>query len=393
MHVSHLPARARFLLADIDVATARGFEIGALTSPLLPRDCATLIHVDHLPTEKLREKYAPDPNVDIDRIVPVDAVWGEQRLAECLAGYPPFDYGVASHVIEHVPDLIGWLHEVAEVLRPGGRLLLVVPDKRYTFDVLRQTSCLADAVNAYLQGFRRPMPAQVFDHVANLVEVDLQAAWAGTLVPDRLRHYATPSLALEVSRSALTGDYHDTHCWVFTAATFLGLFEAIAGLDLMPFGLVRFEPPSPGTLEMLVVLERLADADRREAGAGYRDVLDRLEPAQFGTSDGGGVLWDVVVARLSGFTAHQRQLEDTLHRQTAEAEAAQADFRRREAALREELDRRRMQAEALAAEIARLKSSRSWRWTRFMRAARGGWGQRRGDGDVPPSQLSSSLSQ
>ena len=31
-------------------------------------------------------------------------------------------------MIEHVPDLIGWLLEVAELLRPGGVLDLFVPD-------------------------------------------------------------------------------------------------------------------------------------------------------------------------------------------------------------------------------------------------------------------------
>ncbi|GAN77238.1 methyltransferase domain-containing protein [Acidisphaera rubrifaciens] len=386
-HPPELSARARFLLGDIDLAAARGLEIGALNRPVIPPSLAAVTYVDHAPTEALREKYRGDPNVDIDRIVSVDAVWGEQSLAECLAGRAPFNYAIAAHVIEHVPDLVGWLHEVAEVLRPGGELMLVVPDKRYTFDLLRQTSRLADVIESYVRGVRRPTPGQVFDHFANLVEVDVAAAWAGTLEPARLRRRNGPHGVLALCRTALDGAYHDSHCWVFTVATFPGLCAALADLDLMPFELVRFQPTPVNDLEMLAVLRRPPEGTPGGLGGSFRAVLDRLEARQLvtrgdGAGPDGATLWDTLVARLDAAAAA-----------TAQAEAERDNLASREAALRAELDRQSQQIKALAEELARLKSSRSWRWTRFMRAARGGWGRRRGDGDAPPSQLSSSLSQ
>ena len=55
-----------------------------------------------MPTEEL-EKYADDPSVDVERIVPVDFVCRDGNIVEATLGNT-FDYVVASHVIEHTPN-------------------------------------------------------------------------------------------------------------------------------------------------------------------------------------------------------------------------------------------------------------------------------------------------
>ncbi|MBI4858866.1 MAG: glycosyltransferase, partial [Candidatus Riflebacteria bacterium] len=45
-----------------------------------------------------------------------------------------FDFLIASHVLEHLADPLTALVEWHRVVRPGGKLLLAVPDKRFTFD-------------------------------------------------------------------------------------------------------------------------------------------------------------------------------------------------------------------------------------------------------------------
>lgn len=47
------------------------------------------------------------------------------------------DYLCSSHVLEHLPNPLAALIEWHRVLRPGGLLYLVVPDKRFTFDAPR----------------------------------------------------------------------------------------------------------------------------------------------------------------------------------------------------------------------------------------------------------------
>ena len=143
--------RAR-LLERIDVDNQRGLELGPLHNPLIERDGTQVLYVDHADTATLRRKYEGH---DVGEIVDVDVVW-DRRLASALGDRAPVGYVVASHVIEHVPDLVGWLGELAEVLATGGALSLAIPDKRFCFDRRRAESRLGEVIEAHLQARLRP---------------------------------------------------------------------------------------------------------------------------------------------------------------------------------------------------------------------------------------------
>lgn len=64
---------------------------------------------------------------------------GDERVIEgdiAAMPYPAgsFDLVIMNEVIEHVPDEQRALAEVARVLRPGGRLLIMAPNRRYPFE-------------------------------------------------------------------------------------------------------------------------------------------------------------------------------------------------------------------------------------------------------------------
>src|ERR1700722_3107279 len=141
----------RHELACIDVTAMRGLEIGPLTAPRVRKSEGDVLYVDHMDAEGLRRKYADDPVLQgtLDHIVEIDYVMGDGRgIPEVVGDHAPFDYVVAAHLIEHIPDPITWLMDIAAVLRPGGILSLVVPDKRFTFDINRQTTEIGDLVDA-----------------------------------------------------------------------------------------------------------------------------------------------------------------------------------------------------------------------------------------------------
>jgi SAM-dependent methyltransferase len=280
------------LLDGIELDGRTGLEIGALHHPLVVDLGAKVLYVDHAPTGDLQAKYADDP--DVGDMVDVDIVWGDQPLRPALdrtLGQGELvDFVVASHVIEHVPDLVSWLTEIADVLRPGGVLALAVPDKRFCFDARRRTSDVADIIEAHFTGRTRPSLAATFDFWTRYDSVDTAALWGGAAPPPPapLRDRE----ALERTREAMSGpEYRDVHCWVFTPASFLEALRRLTDLALFPDLVLRsFRPTAPGHLEFFAVFERPATeadgSDRRAAqlaaiDAAIDDMVAAPGPAEY----------------------------------------------------------------------------------------------------------------
>lgn len=133
-----------YLTHGLDLASLTGIEIGPLVNPVVTRDQSDVHYVDRASTKELQEWYSRDEKINVDEIMQIDFIWGEQSLAQVTGGTNQFDYCVASHVIEHIPDLITWLNEISSVLKVGGVACFAVPDKRYTFDYLRPLTTTAE---------------------------------------------------------------------------------------------------------------------------------------------------------------------------------------------------------------------------------------------------------
>ncbi len=97
-----------------------------------------MTYVDRLDNEGLKHHY---PEISSDGLVQVEIV----SDAETLQGVPDDsqDFVIASHLIEHCEDPISALRAWARVLRPGGRVLVVVPNKTLSFDRRRPVTSWA----------------------------------------------------------------------------------------------------------------------------------------------------------------------------------------------------------------------------------------------------------
>lgn len=255
-------------LERIDLDTMRGLEIGALHAPRLDKATAEVRYVDHATTEELRAKYATDAGMagHLDELVDVDVVWDPAgSLSEAVGDDGAYDYVLASHVIEHVPDPVGWLAQLADVLRPGGAVSLIVPDGRYCFDVHRDLTEVSDLIEAHFRCLTAPTYRQIFDFFTKIVSVDEQAIWRGEPppgVPLGEEGIEREQLAIQRCREQRRpGAYVDVHCHVFTPTSFLEILRSLSRLDLVDYRLAWFAPTAPGTIEFYVTLERLGPSD------------------------------------------------------------------------------------------------------------------------------------
>jgi hypothetical protein len=259
--------RRRRILSLVDPARETGIEIGPLARPIVDKAMGAVLYTDHLSTEDLREHYRADAEqgrIDLSGLVDVDLVvpTGE-RLSDRLGPSGPVDYVVASHVIEHIPDPVGWLGDIAACLRDGGHLCLAVPDKRFIFDHLREPTQVRELVEWSQTRPARPTPGQVYDHVQNLAEVDGWAVWQGNA---EVRRHRDPGsgLALGMAREAATGRFHDVHCTVFTPWSFALVWTEIMAQGLLPFEFASLDPTRFGDVEFFATFRKHADGSAAE---------------------------------------------------------------------------------------------------------------------------------
>ena len=271
---------------------ARIVEIGPSYGPVAPKAGGWLTTVvDHASRESLAAKYAHDPSVDTSRIEEVDLIWTGGPLHEVFA---PASHGcysalIASHVLEHIPDPIGFFRSAEVLLRGhGGTLRLALPDRRLCFDVFRPTTTTGRVLAAHRQPTGRHGYADLFDHVAYLARLDGRAAWTSEpLAGLALDHTLEQAYRHAEQGSAPGGPYVDCHAWQVTPASFELLVLELSALGVIDWRIDWIEP-QPYT-EFLVSMSRPGlgvespdELQRRRCGLlertiiEMRDVADRL---------------------------------------------------------------------------------------------------------------------
>jgi SAM-dependent methyltransferase len=328
-----------------DFSVGHGLELGPLNRPMVDRDQGDVSYLDVLDRDGIIEQYRDDPLVVSETIPEIHYVLtgpdGQTRsLVEAVKPGAPFDWVVASHVIEHVPDVIGWLKELAEVVVDDGALVLAVPDRRYCFDVHRPPTTVGQMLGAHAVRDVRPAPSAVYDFFAGSVGYDLAALWRGELPTYSQRIHSLDQASAHFDR-ALAGEYIDCHVWLFSPDSFLQQMNELRRTGQSEWVVTRMDPTRHNDLEFHAVLRRIPRTQDSTA-----EMADEV------TSD------VVVPDWLPDTTAGARA--DRLERRVTRLEGRLA---RRDATLRKlrrRLRRRRR-------ELERLKAARSQRLTQTLR--------------------------
>ena len=194
-------------------------EIGASYNPIVPKsDGWNTTVIDHANRSELIKKYHDQ---QIANIEDVDIIWRDGALADAVPAhlYGTFDALIASHVGEHIPDLIGFFQSVAMLLKPAGMMFLALPDKRLCFDFFKPLTTTGDLLDGL--GRVRHTTGTLFNHSAYFAVPgwsDGVARWWCKSSPFKL------SEPFEAARALLSADrqrqVHKLARMVFHAAQF-----------------------------------------------------------------------------------------------------------------------------------------------------------------------------
>jgi SAM-dependent methyltransferase len=237
-----------------------GLEIGPSYNPLAPKRQGFNVHVlDHASADELRAKYQGLCGANLEDIEDVDYVWHGEPLHELVGREHCYDWIIASHVIEHAPDLITFLQECERLLKSHGVLSLVIPDKRYCFDYFNPTTSTGELLDAFEQKRKRPSPGKVFDHFAGQARCNGQMAW-GRGGTGKIELVGSLDEACAAWRKATTStDYIDVHSWRFTPNSFRLMLTDIQMLNLTGLGLAKaFDTEG---FEFFIALRKINDLE------------------------------------------------------------------------------------------------------------------------------------
>lgn len=228
-----LPAVERHRQSFARLLRGRGLEIGALMNPTPLPHATEVLFSDILTGEQIDRLYPgsthPDIISDSEQFPTVDS--------------QAFDFVIANHVLEHVTSPIRALSEWHRILKPGGLLLMALPDKRFTFDRRRQRTTLDHLV----EDFRSDAPP----HDLNRVHLLEWAEHVEGLTP------GTGAFDTWVASQLANGYSVHNHVWVAQ-----DLFELLDWMRLNTpavFAPERWANSSPARGEFVLLLRALPE--------------------------------------------------------------------------------------------------------------------------------------
>ena len=215
-------------------------EIGPSHAPMLPRaEGYNTKIVDHASAEEIANKYS-DMGIDVSHIESVDFIWRGGDVAD-MAGKNCYKYVFASHVIEHVPDLVSFLNDCLDMIVEDGRLMFLVPDKRFCFDFTQPLTDTAKVLSDFYSKRTNHSFEAFYREDSHMVAVmpdgKRSLVWTQEPVTGMLMKWTDPHAALAAAREkTASSTYIDAHEYYFTPSSFHLLLH-----ELRELGLARAE--------------------------------------------------------------------------------------------------------------------------------------------------------
>lgn len=256
--------KKEFALKNVDKDSLI-LEIGPLCFPMYPKSEGFNVEIaDYLSDEELRQKYKDSKGYEADKIEKVDYIVS-RHYASTIGKKGYYDIIAASHLIEHVVDIIEFINDCSILLKDDGKIKLVVPDKRYTFDYFRENVSVRTVIDNHV--YR----AKGINHsIGTMLDVSLNQVHVkgnGTYVPNSAVYFDkdmsfrwdennnwSDDVALSIKEYS-DEKYCDMHSGVFTPKSFEILIYQLNILGYIDFKIEELITEK-NSIEFYVTLQR-----------------------------------------------------------------------------------------------------------------------------------------
>jgi SAM-dependent methyltransferase len=240
----------------------RILEFGPLIRPLVSkRDYPNIFFADVRSTEDIKKLYTSNDyleatglTVDINSVVGIDYVI-TKSYTETFKNKEKFDVVYLSHVIEHMPDIISFFKDVANIIKNDGKLVLIYPDARYCFDHFRNGSTFVDAYDVYKN--KSANSKAVLDFTYNVLHENNPAFfWSEKGIVDILPQNKFEDALESYDKAAVNELPDDVHFWPFSDYQFVKFLYDMDRAGLLDFEISDFHETQQNTQEFMIVLTR-----------------------------------------------------------------------------------------------------------------------------------------
>lgn len=151
-----------------------GLEVGARNNPYAFSKKSKIYYADIYSAEVVKEKMFSRKQIP-DKykkgfFPEVDFILKPPKYGFDMVDDDYFDFVYSDNVLEHTPNFIYALMEQIRVVRPGGVVYGVIPNKNYSFDKHREATPLEIFKNKYVEGIFQPTFLEALDIVRNSLE-------------------------------------------------------------------------------------------------------------------------------------------------------------------------------------------------------------------------------
>jgi len=244
--------RSDLIALHADPLSSKIVEIGALDAPTFDPHGYDLTIIDYTTKEGLIRDNPRNPRYTDKSLFHVDYAIADSNYISIGRTY---DIAIANHVIEHIPDVLGWLGSIRSILTTGAMLFLSVPDRRYTFDYLRSETRFSTLFEAYAERQSKPRWNQIFDHFYYFRPINARMAWSGEGFEEALKAPRL-SVAEAIAKANLlsAAPFVSVHCTVHTVDTFTDLLNLSIDAGLLEYNLESIYGVERNSNEFNVIL-------------------------------------------------------------------------------------------------------------------------------------------